>query len=75
MVRSLIRKLGGPAAVAAWCASDLNGNAVTAWGLRNQIPWKWRAHIRAMAEAKDISLSAREEKALSLMNPIEAEVA
>jgi hypothetical protein len=68
MVRNLIRKLGGPAAIAVWCGSDLTGNAVTAWGSRNQIPWKWRAHIRAMADAKGVQLNAREEKALALMN-------
>jgi hypothetical protein len=66
MVRNLIRRLGGPAAVAAWCNSDLNGNAVTAWGLRNQIPWKWRMHIKKLADSKGIQLNAREEKALSL---------
>jgi len=77
MVRNLIRKLGGPAAVAAWCGPDLNGNAVTAWGLRNQVPWKWRAHIKAMADSMGIQLNAREQQALSFAPSIamNAEVA
>lgn len=66
MVRNLVRKLGGPAVVASWCGKDISGNAVTAWGLRNQIPWKWRAHVKALAAAKGIRLSEREEKAIAL---------
>lgn len=67
MVRNLIVRLGGPAAVAEWCGGELNGNAVTAWGLRNQIPWRWRASIKAMATEKQVALSAKEERALCVM--------
>jgi hypothetical protein len=70
MVRDLIVRLGGPAAVAAWCGAELNGNAVTAWGLRDQIPWRWRASVKALAIENRIPLSAKDEKALSVMiNP------
>lgn len=65
MIRDLIARLGGPATVAAFCGEELNGNAVTAWGLRNQIPWKWRASVKAMAAEKQIDLSEKEEAALS----------
>jgi len=66
MIRDLIHKLGGPSAVAAWCGPTVNGNAVTAWILRDHIPWKWRASVRALADSKGIELNAREQKALSL---------
>jgi hypothetical protein len=66
MIRDLIHKLGGPSAVAAWCGPTVNGNAVTAWILRNHIPWKWRMRVRNLAEHKGIKLTAGEQKALSL---------
>jgi hypothetical protein len=67
MVRDLIIRLGGPAKIAAWCGKELNGNAVTAWGLRNQIPWKWRASIREMARSHSVRLSKHDEAALALI--------
>jgi hypothetical protein len=66
MIRDLIHKLGGPKAVAAWCGPTLNGNAVTAWILRDHVPWKWRMRVRALADSKGIKLTVGEEKALSL---------
>jgi hypothetical protein len=66
MIRDLIHKLGGPSAVAAWCGPTVNGNAVTAWMLRDHVPWKWRARVRALVEEKGLKLNAREERALSL---------
>jgi hypothetical protein len=66
MIRELIHKLGGPSAVAEWCGPPLNGNAVTAWILRDHVPWRWRTRIRALARQNRIKLTADEEQALSL---------
>jgi hypothetical protein len=66
VVRKLIAKLGGPTMIAAWCGDNLTGNAVTAWGLRDKIPWRWKATIKAMAEEKQVALSAKEQVVLSL---------
>jgi hypothetical protein len=66
IVQELIHKLGGPGAVAHWCGSFIHGNAVTAWGLRDNIPWKWRGRINAMAKARGIRLTPAEREHLSL---------
>ena len=66
MIRDLIHKLGGPSAVAAWCGPTVNGNAVTAWMLRDHVPWKWRMRVTALAESKGVKLTACEKQALSL---------
>ncbi len=66
VVSNLVHKLGGPAVVARWCGSFITGDAVTAWGARDQIPWRWRTQIKAMADARGIRLNANEKKAISL---------
>jgi hypothetical protein len=66
VVNDLIHKLGGPAAVALWCGSFITGDAVTAWGLRDSIPWKWRGRVTAMAKARGIRLTPAEREHLSL---------
>jgi hypothetical protein len=66
MIRDLIHKLGGPKKVAAWCGPSINGNTVTAWIMRDHVPWKWRQRVRNLAESQGIKLTAREDKALSL---------
>jgi hypothetical protein len=66
VVSQLIHKLGGPGAVALWCGSFITGDAVTAWGLRDNIPWKWRSRVSAMAKARGIRLTAAEREHLSL---------
>ena len=43
-----------------------NGNAVTAWMLRDHVPWKWRMRVTALAESKGVKLTACEKQALSL---------
>ena len=65
-VSKLVLRLGGPSAVAVGCGSHITGDAVTAWGLRNNIPWKWRSRIEAMADARGIQLNAAEQKIISL---------
>ena len=76
MVRDLIQALGGPAVVTRWAnahgpghpiADD--GDTVQAWMLRDRIPWRWRATIRAMAEARGLSLTKDHLDALALMAP------
>jgi hypothetical protein len=66
VVSELVGKLGGPGAVALWCGSFIHGDAVTAWGLRDNIPWKWRNRVRAMAKARGIRLTPAEQEHLSL---------
>lgn len=66
VVRNLIRKLGGPGTVALWCGDYITGDAVTAWGRRDVIPWQWRTRLKAMADARGIRLNAAEQKAISL---------
>jgi len=66
MIRDLIHKLGGPSAVAEWCGPELNGNAVTAWILRDHVPYKWRMRVTRLAENRGIVLTGGEKKALSL---------
>ena len=67
-VKTLITRLGGPTAVARACSAKLTGNTVTAWVLRDQIPWRWRARIKHVALQQGIKLTAREERALSVEN-------
>lgn len=62
----LVQKLGGPKAVAIWCGSHITGDAVTAWGLRNNIPWRWRSRIKALAQQRGVRLTAAEQKIISL---------
>jgi hypothetical protein len=66
VVNGLVHRLGGPSAVAVWCGSHISADAVTAWGLRNTIPWRWRARIKAMASARGVHLSAAEQKVITL---------
>ena len=65
-VKVLIKKLGGPTAVARACSTKLTGGTVSAWILRDQIPWRWRARIKHVALQQGIKLTAREERALSV---------
>ena len=69
----LVHRLGGPSAVAIWCGSHISADAVTAWGLRNTIPWRWRTRVTAMARARGIRLSAKEQKITSLDFPQQGE--
>lgn len=66
VVKDLVDKLGGPGAVARACGSVISGDAVTAWGARNVIPWRWRTRIKKLAHARKIQLSGDEQKAISL---------
>jgi len=66
VVSELVNKLGGPGAVARYCGSFIHGDAVTAWGLRDNIPWKWRSRVKAMAKARGIKLTPAEQEHLSL---------
>jgi len=66
VVNDLVHKLGGPGAVALWCGSFITGDAVTAWGLRDNIPWKWRSRVKAMAKSRGVKLTAAELEHLSL---------
>jgi hypothetical protein len=66
VVSELVRKLGGPKAVALWCSSFITGDGVTAWGLRDNIPWRWRSRVNAMAKARGIRLTAAEQERLLL---------
>jgi hypothetical protein len=66
VVSELIHRLGGPGAVALWCSSFITGDAVTAWGLRDNIPWRWRSRVNAMVKARSIRLTAAERERLFL---------
>lgn len=53
-VAAIIKKLGGPDAVAS--SLEVGGEhptpaAVTMWGQRNMVPWKWRSEFLARVEA------------------------
>jgi hypothetical protein len=73
MVRTLIQALGGPAVVTRWANAhgpgriQDDGDTVQAWMLRDRIPWRWRATIRAMAEDRGLNLTGEWEEALALM--------
>ena len=51
-----IKKLGGPAEVAANVTVDgerPTPAAVTMWGQRNEIPWKWRGAFEDFRQARE----------------------
>lgn len=65
VVSELVRKLGGPTAIAAEIGAQ--PGSVVAWSRLGRIPWKWRWLVRQMAMRRRISLTADDWAALSLV--------
>lgn len=66
VVRRLMRRLGGPKAVAERLPGEVAQYVITQWSQRDQVPWRWRAEVAAMASEICIELTDEECVALSL---------
>lgn len=69
-VRNIIHGLGGPRKIAERILAEgydnpPTENAVTQWGKRDLIPYRWRHYMKVMCIACDYSLSDDELKRLS----------
>lgn len=65
MISDLIKRLGGPGAVAKFLGLK-HGDVASAWIMRGQIPWRWRQAVRDMAAAQSIELTEDDEGVLAL---------
>jgi hypothetical protein len=60
----VIVRLGGPGKVAE--ALGMQPNAVSMWGVRGSVPWRWRASVRQLFKDFDKPLPKWADRELSL---------
>lgn len=65
MIREFIHDLGGPKSTAEYLRErtgrPITDKAVSAWGIRKTVPWKWREPVALLAMEKDIAASKAPE--------------
>lgn len=70
-VMQLVKKIGGPFAIATALKAILGDSAptrgsVAQWLTLGRVPWKWRHSVRSIVEERKIELTDDEQEALSL---------
>lgn len=61
-IRELVSQLGGPTHLSK--VLGRKRTSITQWSFRGQIPWRWRAVLKILAEQSSIDLSDCQRQAL-----------